>query len=401
MSELPKSLQQSSRFLRHLLIGFWLGSSVLSTLLLGAVKLLQRHREVIHEAEHVRDVVSASLVVPLEPAKRQAILQALINATRENELNGMNLLLVLNPSGQVVYSSRPSWLGLSITDSLLNRSETNDPDFQALAACFQRADPDCINFSSSNFQIRLGSFTVIRPVELPLRDIGLSREKLLVVANYDPGVVLIDFSQDVVLVLLLSLAGMGLFTLCLAYLLYGRLLPRLTETSQTDGLTQLINRSLFMEKAKELLAEAEERRSEMVFAVLDIDHFKHVNDTYGHSAGDAALTHVAEIFRMVTRPEDLVCRFGGEEFALLLHGSRQSAGRALDRMRLQLEMSRLTYAGHQIKLTASFGAAATADCGYNIDYLYNTADKALYAAKRSGRNRLEWSDGRILSRLLR
>ena len=70
-------------------------------------------------------------------------------------------------------------------------------------------------------------------------------------------------------------------------------------------------------------------------------------------------------------------------------------------MRLQLEMSRLTFAGHQLKLTASFGAAATADCGYNIDYLYTTADKALYIAKQTGRNRLEWSDGRVLSRLAR
>jgi len=110
---------------------------------------------------------------------------------------------------------------------------------------------------------------------------------------------------------------------------------------------------------------------------------------------------VAEIFCTVTRPVDLLCRFGGEEFALLLEGSRQSAGRALERMRLQLEMSRLSFGGHQLKLTASFGAAATAECGYNLDYLYNTADKALYVAKQSGRNRLEWSDGRILSRLAR
>jgi diguanylate cyclase (GGDEF)-like protein len=64
-------------------------------------------------------------------------------------------------------------------------------------------------------------------------------------------------------------------------------------------------------------------------------------------------------------------------------------------------MSCFHYAGSQLKLTASIGAAATTECGYNIDYLYTTADKALYGAKQSGRNRLEWSDGRIISRLLR
>lgn len=401
MPDLSKPLLQTNRFLRNLLVGFWLGGAALCTVLLGTIDLVERHREVLNDAEHVRDVVAASLMTPMETAKRQMLLQSYINTPREDELDGMNLLLVLNASGRVIYSSRPSWLGLSVTDPLLNLRETSDPDFQELAACFGRADPDCMTYSTSALELRLGSFTVVRPLERPSRDIGISREKLLLVANYDPGVVLIDYSHDLVILLLSSLATMGGLTLVLAYLLYSWLLPQLTETSQTDGLTQLINRNLFMDQAKELLAEAEERQAEMVFAILDIDHFKLINDTYGHACGDAALAHVSAIFRTVTRPDDLLCRFGGEEFALLLNGSRQATGRALDRMRLQLEMSRLTFAGHQLKLTASFGAAATADCGYNIDYLYTTADKALYIAKQTGRNRLEWSDGRVLSRLAR
>lgn len=401
MIELPRPIQQSSRFLRNLLIGFWLGTAASSALVLSAIDLVERHREVLYDAEHVRDVVAATLVAPLPSAQRQDILQAYISNPREDELDGMNLLLVVNQAGRILYSSRPGWIGLSITDPIINRTETDDPDFQSLVRCFAAAQPDCMSYSSSELQLRLGSFSVIRPLERPSRDIGLIREKLMIVANYDPGVVLIDYSQDVLLLLLCSLAYTGILTLILAYLLYSRLLPQLTESSHTDGLTLLVNRNLFMEQAKELLAEAEERQAEMVFAILDIDHFKRINDSYGHSCGDAALAHVAEIFRTVTRPDDLICRFGGEEFALLLNGSRLEAGRALDRLRLQVEMSRLTFAGHQIKLTASFGAAATADCGYNIDYLYNTADKALYAAKHSGRNRLEWSDGRILSRLAR
>lgn len=401
IGSIPPFFRQSSSFLRNLLIGFWIGGATLSSIALVTIDLVERHREVVYDADHLRDVISATLTAPIDTKERQIILRAYISTPREEELDGLNHALVINEQGKIVYSSIPNWIGMSIADPILSRRETNDPDFQALAACFRRSEEDCINFKSSDFQVRLGSFTVIRPLRIPSRDMGISSERLLVVANYDPGVVLADFSQDVMIVLLVCFGYHGLLTLFLSYLLFARMLPKLVETSRTDSLTQLINRGQFMEQAKDLLAEAEERSGDIVFAILDVDYFKRINDTFGHACGDAALAHVAEIFRTVIRPDDLVCRFGGEEFALLLNGSRQTAGRALERMRLQVEMSRLTFAGHQIKLTASFGAACTKDCGYNIDYLYNMADKALYMAKSSGRNRLEWSDGRAVSRLAR
>lgn len=401
MSELTDPIRTSSQFMRSLLIGFWLSSATVMTLVLAGVDLVERHREVIDHAEYVREVLTASLATPMTSATRQALLNAYANSTDKDHLDGMNMLLVLDKSGRVIYSSRPGSLGLHITDPLFSRSETDDPDFASVVYCFQKPKESCLDLTTAQLRMRLGSFTVLRPVSLPVRDLGLQRNKLLLVVNYDPGIVLADFSQDIAVLIVVTVLFAGLQTLLLAYLLNSRLLPHLSQHSHTDGLTRLINRTLFMEQAKDLLAEAESRQGQMVFAILDIDHFKRINDTYGHSCGDAALAHVAEIFQAVTRPEDLVCRFGGEEFALLLDGSRQAAGNALDRLRLQLEMSRFNHGGFQLKLTASIGAAATADCGYNIDYLYTTADKALYGAKQSGRNRLEWSDGRMVSRLLR
>jgi diguanylate cyclase (GGDEF)-like protein len=310
-------------------------------------------------------------------------------------------MLVIDRNGRVAYTSRPNWVNLSITDSLVSQSETNDADFQAVVNCFRNGQDNCVLLESNDFQFRSSSFTVVRPIEMPRQDLGLGPERMLLLVNYDPGVVLVEFSQDLIAFVLIGASTAALLTLIVWLLLSHRLLPRLMEASHTDGLTQLMNRNLFMEQAKELLAEAEERRGDLVFAILDLDHFKRINDTFGHSCGDEALVHVGEILRTVTRPNDLVCRFGGEEFALLIQGSREAASKALERLRLQLEMSRLNFAGHHLTLHTSVGAAATADCGYNIDYLYTTADKALYSAKQGGRNRVAWSDGRMLSRLSR
>jgi diguanylate cyclase (GGDEF)-like protein len=194
--------------------------------------------------------------------------------------------------------------------------------------------------------------------------------------------------------LIATLLGAGLW-----YAISARMLPQLIEATQTDALTQLMTRTSFMDTAMELLADSEERQGDLVFAILDIDHFKRINDTYGHGCGDAALSSVGSLLLTVTRPEDLVCRFGGEEFAMLISAQREAGTKVLERLRLQLEMNRLSYNGHRIPLTASIGAAATSQCGYNIDFLYNAADKALYAAKQQGRNRLEWNAGELVSRL--
>lgn len=155
----------------------------------------------------------------------------------------------------------------------------------------------------------------------------------------------------------------------------------------TDGLTGLINRRTFETRARAVL------RNGTRFAVVmaDLDHFKSLNDTFGHAAGDAALRVFAEVMQASVRAEDLVARFGGEEFALLLHGANPTvAVETAERVREALALN-LT-AGDTPQFTASFGVVESSQ-GTTLEELLRLADFALYAAKDQGRNRVVVSDG--------
>jgi diguanylate cyclase (GGDEF)-like protein len=400
MSQLSGFMRVTSPFLRRFLLTYWMGITVLIGASLGGLDLVERHREVITEGEQISQVVSAALRTSMSTLERQKLVEAYGLTRNENRLDMVNVVLVVDQSGQIAYTSRPTWRGLDITDPLVAQAETNDRDFRMVLECFRLNQSDCMRLRSNDLQMHLGSFTVVRPVQMPSMDLGLHRQAFLVMVNFDTGVVLADFSQDFLLLGMMALLISSLLTLFLWVMTATRLLPQLSDAAQTDGLTRLMNRTSFMEHVLEVLAEAEERDAELIFAILDLDHFKRINDTYGHGCGDAALVSVASVLQVVTRPDDLVCRFGGEEFALLMEVSKQDGRKALERLRLQLQMNSLRHEGQVVPISASIGAASTSDCGYNLDYLYTASDKALYLAKAGGRDRVEWSDGsRSISRL--
>ena len=400
MTRQPLSLRAISGVVRQLLFPCWLGSTLLIAALLVLNGLLEHQQRIVQQGEQAAHVVASTLRIPISVAQRQQLVEAYGLSSRLQRLDGMTVLLVVDRSGRVVYSSRPTWRSLRIDDRQFDQMEGDDPDFHEVVDCFRHNRSDCIDYRSDDWHLHLGSFSVVRPVFMPSMDLGLPRQPYLVVVNFDGGMLISDVLQDLPTRLLQ--AALLAFLLCAAlwFLFSGRLLPQLMEAIQTDPLTQLINRTSFMEMAMDLLAEAEERQGDLVFAILDIDHFKRINDTYGHGCGDAALSSVGSLLLTVTRPEDLVCRFGGEEFAMLLAAPLDAGGKVLERLRLQLQMNCLIHNGHRIPLTVSIGAAATSQCGYNIDFLYNAADKALYAAKHAGRNRLEWNAGELVSRRL-
>ena len=399
MKETPSLHRRSSRLLRPLLFGYWLGASLLFTLLLSLIDVLERHREVVRAGEQASEVVASSMAVRMPSELRQGLVEAYGTTSGNAGADGLNLLLVVDDEGRVAYSSRPAWRLLPITDPVFSFPETSDPEFRGVVDCFRLNRHDCGLLRSGNIRIATGGLTVVRPVEMASQDLGLPRQRFLVVANFDAGLIWVNLLEDVLVWLLVSMAVasllVGFFWLAIAT----RLLPRMAEEAQMDGLTGLSNRTHFMEQAITLLAAAEESHGSYVFAILDIDHFKRINDTYGHGCGDAALVAVAGVLKAVTRPEDLVCRFGGEEFALLIPAQKDAGCRAMERLRIQLETSSVRHGGHRLSITASIGAVATGDSGYNIDYLYTVADRALYQAKQEGRNRVVWFGGEANSRL--
>jgi two-component system, cell cycle response regulator len=163
---------------------------------------------------------------------------------------------------------------------------------------------------------------------------------------------------------------------------------RLTAT--TDMLTGLLNRRAFLEWAVRELRRAERYRDALSCIILDVDHFKQINDKHGHAAGDSVLAYVGAMLPKAVRNCDVVARWGGEEFVLILPSTPlDGATLVAERARAALEHATVcTPAGTQVPVTASFGVAQLQP-GETIDQLVDRADRAMYAAKSGGRNRVE------------
>lgn len=164
----------------------------------------------------------------------------------------------------------------------------------------------------------------------------------------------------------------------------------LERLTRQDGLTGLFNRNTFVELTRQELLRAQRQHLPTSILLLDLDHFKKVNDTWGHPAGDAVLRHVAALALRTVRNTDLVGRLGGEEYIILLPGtSVEAARRVAEKLRSQIEASAVEWESTAIRVTVSMGLAGVpANEKRDFEGLYTDADKALYLAKKNGRNRV-------------
>lgn len=169
---------------------------------------------------------------------------------------------------------------------------------------------------------------------------------------------------------------------------------KLESQSIRDSLTGLFNRH-FMEIALEReLKRAERRQIQLAIFMLDIDHFKEFNDAYGHEAGDVVLREVAEVFRQSVRSEDIVCRYGGEEFVIIFPEiTVQAAFERAEKIRIDMSAIRVRLRGEPLgQITISVGIAMYPQNGASLDQLLRAADRSLYEAKHRGRNQTVIAD---------
>lgn len=164
---------------------------------------------------------------------------------------------------------------------------------------------------------------------------------------------------------------------------------RFKRMSCQDGLTGVANHQYFMTELERGLHELERRNAPACLVMLDLDHFKQVNDTYGHAIGDAVLKCATATCRQQLRPVDLFGRLGGEEFGILLPECQAEQGLVIANcIRAALEAAPLAVDGHVVTYSASIGVACTRISGYGLQRIRREADAALYRAKNMGRNRV-------------
>lgn len=157
-----------------------------------------------------------------------------------------------------------------------------------------------------------------------------------------------------------------------------------------DPLTDLFNRRYMEESLEREIRRAARKKLPMVVLMVDVDHFKRFNDSFGHEAGDLLLIELATVFRANLRAEDIACRYGGEEFTLILTETSLATGiERAERLRQKLSVTQVSHRGQRLpQVTISIGLSCYPDHGDSVEALLRAADLALYQAKRDGRDRV-------------
>lgn len=165
---------------------------------------------------------------------------------------------------------------------------------------------------------------------------------------------------------------------------------KMKNLAMTDPMTGIFNRRGLLDSTEKVLSNLARSKRNACLVVCDIDHFKSVNDTYGHDVGDEVIKVFADTIKDCVRQKDFVGRVGGEEFVILLAETSLSEARAIaERIRVSVAPKTFHFGNHQVGFTASFGISSSGDYQYKYETLFKQADEALYKAKQGGRNQVQ------------
>jgi len=363
--------------------------SALMALLAGSLVLSYNAREIERSATNLERILSASMTGyrPLHDLQRD-LQRAAVN-------QGLESALVVDARGVVLVASNNALVNLPLPHVL---QLTGEQPLRALFTDCPSKDGvvSCLNQDRRVFVGPLpwlgGDFLVTMrqsPLALEGRGGGFGdRATLITVVNLDA-----QRNEALTFVLLVFIAGtlpLIFGSLGLLLMLRRHLLPQLLNMAQIDALSGIFNRRTFMETAREVLAKARQVGVPCSMALIDVDHFKAINDNNGHEVGDQVIRHVSKFLAEAGRSTDLVGRLGGDEFIILLQNPRDRAVQMLDRTRQQLQVSPLRKDdGGVVEVELSVGVASTAGAsGYDLELLMAGADAALYVAKDRGRHQV-------------
>ena len=360
-------------------------ASALMAVVAGLVVLSQGVNQLEHETHEVQRQLSAGLTSyePLYNLQRR-----LQQSTSSQQAVAA---LVVDQRGVVLAASNNALVGLPISQVLqlpaqasLKPLFSDCPSSSTLLACLSR---ESLVFTGPLPLIGGAAALAMRPYPLALEGYGRFGDRATLITVTDAHE---EGRQALVYTLIVFLAGLlPLMAGCAGLMLRlrQRLIPELLRLAQVDALSGVLNRRAFMETAAELLRRASQSERPMTLALIDVDHFKQINDTYGHDAGDQVIRQVSDLLRHAVRSEDLVGRLGGDEFVLLVQLPGEAATQMLERT---LQTVRSTDMGicddKTVCVTLSVGlAGSVGHAGYVLGDLMTAADAALYVAKDRGR----------------
>lgn len=367
-----------------------LGWTLLLTLAWTLMAAFDIYRETIFTADHLHIGLASHL-----HSDSKGDINRHLESTRDLTQNlklttTPNIILIVNKNGQITGSTVKAWQDLNILNNAFVGGLFGNKKISQLKRCLS-SNLQCPEELYTGDHLSPESIASVR--KLRSSHMGISEEfgYLVLLFNHS------DAKTELLSISLLGLLSIGITTTLIttAPMIYltKTLCPFVFTALQKDSLTKLNSRAIFTEQAIVDLEKAELKQLNYVLAIIDIDNFKIINDTYGHAAGDAALSEYSLIIdQTIRKSSDLSARFGGEEFSLLLKCNQESATTILERLRLQIEIHDVNFNDSNISTTISIGAASTELCGYNIDYLLMKADAALYAAKRAGKNQIKWHE---------